>query len=372
MNNAKTILREIQKLLAFLNGVRLKILQWLSMIGKLRIINANKVLIRSSDLFDENWYLSNNPDVAQSKINPLLHYLLYGGFEERDPSPKFCSAFYLNTYTDVKSAQINPLVHYLLYGKAEGRHTQPSDLAHRCPVCSKRIGGFLPISSHFDENRRKYGYPFTFDDLETMNPNQYSCPSCGASDRDRLYALYIEKLLEQNSLSNSTALLDIAPSQPLKLFFLKFPNIKYQSADKYMEDVDLIVDITDMAGVHSEVYDIFICSHVLEHVANDKKALSELFRILKPGGFGILMVPIILKIEQIDEDPTILEAETRWRRFGQDDHVRLYSKEGFIKRVQEAGFIVKQYGVEYFGKDVFFECGISLKSVLYVANKTAL
>ena len=117
----------------------------------------NLNLIRSSDLFDENWYLSNNPDVAQARIDPLLHYLLYGGFEERDPSPKFCSAFYLDTYTDVKSAQINPLVHYLLYGKVEGRHTQPSDFAHRCPVCSKRIDGFLPISSYFDENRRKYG-----------------------------------------------------------------------------------------------------------------------------------------------------------------------------------------------------------------------
>ena len=106
-----------------------------------------------------------------------------------------------------------------------------------------------------------------------------------------------------------------------------------------------------------------------EHVADDKKAMSELFRILKPGGFGILMVPIVLKIEQIDDDPTITDAETRWRRFGQYDHVRLYSKKGFVERVQEAGFIVKQYGVEYFGESVFVECGISVKSVLYVVQK---
>lgn len=328
-------------------------------------------LIRASGLFDGAWYLSNNPDVAQAKVDPLLHYLRAGGFEGRDPSPKFCSAFYLNTYTDVKSTQINPLVHYLMYGKAEGRYTYPPDFAYRCPVCSMRINDFSPIDSYFDENRRKYGYPFTFDDLETMNPIQYGCPACGATDRDRLYALYVQKVLEQNLFANGLALLDIAPSHPLKTFFLKFANIKYQSADKYMEGVDLVVDITDMGVVHSDLYDVFICSHVLEHVADDKKAMSELFRILKPGGFGILMVPIILKIERIDEDPTVMDVETRWRRFGQDDHVRLYSKKGFIERAQEAGFIVKQYGVEYFGTDVFIECGISLKSILYVVQKNA-
>jgi SAM-dependent methyltransferase len=328
-------------------------------------------LLRTSGLFDETWYLSNNPDVAKAKIDPVKHYLRYGGFEGRDPGPEFCSAFYLDSYTDVKSARINPLIHYLTYGKAEGRHIQPSTLRYRCPVCSMMVNDFSPIDSYFDDNRKKYGYPFTFDDLETMNSIQYSCPSCGASDRDRLYALYIKRILEQNLFSNGPALLDIAPSHPLKMFFFKYPNIIYQSVDKYMKDVDLVVDITDMGVVRSESYDIFICSHVLEHVADDKKALSELFRILKPGGFGILMVPIILKIERIDEDSTIMDIETRWRRFGQDDHVRLYSKTGFVERIQEVGFTVKQYGIEYFGADVFVECGISSKSILYVVQKDA-
>ncbi|NTW43331.1 MAG: class I SAM-dependent methyltransferase [Anaerolineaceae bacterium] len=323
-------------------------------------------LIRASGLFDETWYLSNNPDVAQSEIDPLLHYLRYGGFEGRDPSPRFRSAFYLDKYEDVKSARINPLIHYLCYGKAEGRHAQPP---YRCPVCSARINNFLPISPYFEENRSKYGYPFTFDDLETMNSTQYTCPSCNASDRDRLYALYISEVLQQNFFIDTFSLLDIAPSHPLKTFFAKIPNMKYQSADKYMEGVDLVIDVSDMDAVPSESYDMFICSHVLEHVDDDKKALSELFRILKPGGFGILMVPIILKIDQIDEDPTITDVETRWRRFGQNDHVRLYSRTGFIQRIQEAGFILKQYGADHFVKDAFTECGISLKSVLYVGQK---
>lgn len=79
--------------------------------------------IRRSGLFDEYWYLENNPDVVQAKAEPSLHYLHYGGMEGRDPSPKFSSKWYLDTYEDVKKARINPLVHYLRYGKKEGRLT---------------------------------------------------------------------------------------------------------------------------------------------------------------------------------------------------------------------------------------------------------
>ena len=78
-------------------------------------------LIWSSRLFDKNWYLVHNPDVAQSGINPALHYLLFGGFEGRDPGPNFQSKLYLDTYVDVKKIGINPLVHYLKNGQKEGR-----------------------------------------------------------------------------------------------------------------------------------------------------------------------------------------------------------------------------------------------------------
>ena len=83
--------------------------------GRFLLETRNLKLLRASGLFDETWYLSNNPDVAQAKVDPLRHYLRHGGFEGRDPSSKFYSDFYLNTYTDVKSAHINPLVHYLIY-----------------------------------------------------------------------------------------------------------------------------------------------------------------------------------------------------------------------------------------------------------------
>ena len=82
-------------------------------------------LIRSSELYDEKWYLKANPYIAQAGVDPVMHYLLFGGFEGRDPGPNFWTAWYLDTYGDVKKAGINPLVHYLKYGRKEGRANQP-------------------------------------------------------------------------------------------------------------------------------------------------------------------------------------------------------------------------------------------------------
>jgi len=335
---------------------------------------ADVYLLHKSALFDADWYLANNPDVARAKLSPLIHYYRHGGFEGRDPGPEFSSSWYLSIYEDVKKAAINPLVHYIRYGRKEGRLTKPqksgiTNSFFRCPVCDHKIKKFLPLDSYYDENKKKYGNPFSFDDVETINPAQYQCPDCGASDRNRLYALYLLRTLNSSLFNHSINLLDIAPSLSLKTFLLKFPNIRYFSADRYMEDVDIVIDITDMNEIRSESFDFFICSHVLEHVSDDKKALSELFRILKPGGSGILMVPINLRINDIDEDPSITEPEERWRRFGQHDHVRLYSKMGFMDRVKQAGFEINQYDVDYFGMDIFIEHGISLKSILYVVAK---
>jgi SAM-dependent methyltransferase len=221
----------------------------------------------------------------------------------------------------------------------------------------------------YEENWEKFGFLYGYDDFETLNPNQYFCPKCGASDRDRLYALYLARMIDQDFTESPIKILDIAPAQGLKQFLLKYPNIEYQSADIHMEDVDIIVDVSDMIIIDKESYDFFICSHVLEHVTDDQKALSELYRILKPGGSGILMVPINLRLDKIREDPSVTDIGERWRRFGQDDHIRLYSKRGFIERCEEAGFTLHQYGIEFFGEDVFFLHGISPRSILYVVQK---
>ncbi len=326
-------------------------------------------LIRASDLFDADWYIAHYPDVAKTGGNPALHYLKYGGFEGRDPGPNFSSEWYLETNEDVKRSGLNPLIHYLKFGRQEGRESQPVVLHLACPVCNGRVDKFLPISSFYEENKKRYGNPFTYDDVETINPDAFQCPLCNATDRDRLYALYLRPMVEQAPPEKKFAVLDIAPSQPLKQFLLQFQSVIYKSADKYMQGVDLTLDISDMNAIQDNSYDFFICSYVLEHVPDDRKAFSELFRILKPGGFGVLMVPINLKIEQIDEDPDVVDVGERWRRFGQDDHIRLYSRKGFVERVEAVGFEIQEYDITYWNEENFFRHGISPRSVLYIVKK---
>jgi len=237
-----------------------------------------------------------------------------------------------------------------------------------CPVCNKKVRKFIPLPDFYKENADKYGYLYSFDDAETFNYSAYSCPHCTASDRDRLYALYVAKRLTEQDATN-IAMLEIAPSRPLSEMVKKTGKITLRTADLMMDVVDDHIDITDMNCYAEGAFDAFICSHVLEHVPDDLKALRELFRILKPGGWGILMVPIILTLDQIDEDPLLEDIAERWRRFGQDDHVRMYSRNGFVERAEGAGFIVRQYGQEYFGANVFKKHGISDKSILYIVEK---
>jgi FkbM family methyltransferase len=368
-----TLVRHLQLILIPPDSLRYKAARRLLGIFQKRTIENDLKLIRSSNLFDPDWYLSHNPDVADAGVDPLIHYLKHGGFEGRDPGPNFSSSWYLDTYKDVKEAGLNPLVHFLKYGRQEGRSPQPKGVEftnsrYRCPVCQRAVSDFLPLPTFYVENLQRHGFAYTREEGETINFEQYACPHCGASDRDRLYACYLqEKLLRYE---DQALLLDIAPSPPLSSFISGFKKITHYTADLLMEGVDHVIDITDMPEIETNSYDILICSHVLEHVDDDKKALSELYRVLKSGGWGIIMVPIILTLDQIDEDPRVTDVAERWRRFGQDDHVRLYNKSGFVERVKEAGFTLNSLGMDYFGEEVFKKYGITKTSVLYIVEKT--
>lgn len=128
------------------------------------------------------------------------------------------------------------------------------------------------------------------------------------------------------------------------------------------------VDITQMDCYSDGRFDLIVCSHVLEHVPDDAKAIRELNRILAHNGVAILMVPILLGLQQTDEDPSVTDVNERWRRFGQDDHIRMYEREDFLKRLRAGGFQVKNLDVATFGHEIFKQCGITEQSVLYIGQ----
>ncbi|WP_170167471.1 class I SAM-dependent methyltransferase [Amphritea balenae] len=261
-----------------------------------------------------------------------------------------------------------PFIWKAISSLIKGRKNSHSLISYYCPCCKARVENFIPfpminLQRLFDVQAVDAVF-----NAETLNISQYTCPECGATDRDRLYTLYLDMLF--NELNGYVSMLEIAPSKPLADFIKSKSYISYRSADLYMEEVDDKIDITNMDIYEDEKFDVIICSHVLEHVENDMKAISELYRVLKQRGYAILMVPITLGFKDIKEDNHIKKnPQLCLKYYGQEDHIRRYSKEGYIMRLEEGGFIVSEYGENDFGSDLFLQAGIHKRSVLYVVTK---
>ena len=96
--------------------------------------------------------------------------------------------------------------------------------------------------------------------------------------------------------------------------------------------------------------------------------MKELYRVLKKNGYCAFLVPIALNINAIDEEWGLSPAEN-WRRFGQDDHCRRYNRDGLIHRLESVGFHVNICDINYFGKNIYTQCGLTSQSILYVLTK---
>lgn len=237
-----------------------------------------------------------------------------------------------------------------------------------CPVCETTQYAFLPLPANYEADAKRYGY-MHFGMSETMNVEQYSCAKCGASDRERLFALYFSKRRESGLLPEQTKLLHFAPERAFSAFLEEMRFADYRTADLGGSAVDDQVDIVRMQRYRDGEWDVFICSHVLEHVLDDRSALQELYRVLKPGGWGIIMVPLMTHFELSLEDAGVVDEAERYRFYGQGDHVRLYARKDFLARIEQAGFMVEPLGAEYFGADVYSRCGITSRSTLYIVTK---
>ncbi|MBV8752044.1 MAG: class I SAM-dependent methyltransferase [Hyphomicrobiales bacterium] len=241
--------------------------------------------------------------------------------------------------------------------------------AFSCPVCGVGLSGFISAGSYV-RMAQVHGYIYPLEAIETFNVAAYSCPSCDASDRERLYALYFDRVFAARDPTRRCRLLEFAPSFGLARKLKRMPFIDYRSADLERNNVDDRLDITDMRGYADGSFDIVLCSHVLEHVPDDRRAMRELRRILRPDGFAIVMVPLVHGVDETNEDPAIDTPALRWKYFGSDDHVRQYGRRDFADRLIASGFAVERLGIDFFGEGAFRRAGIAADSVLYVVRKS--
>jgi SAM-dependent methyltransferase len=238
-----------------------------------------------------------------------------------------------------------------------------------CSACETPVDRFLPLPAFYFEETRKHGFNHPWNKWEMLNVKEYSCPRCGASDRDRLMAMFLRRKLAEVPDGAIIRLVEFAPTPQISGILKGHPKLVYRSADLSRENVDDRADLTNLSIYGDESFDALICSHVLEHIADDLKAMRELFRILKNTGWGLLIVPISLHWRSIRERPISNTDSERWRYFGQNDHVRVYTRDGFTGRLREAGFRVSRIGIDEFGATAFSRHAIQASSAIYIVTR---
>lgn len=221
----------------------------------------------------------------------------------------------------------------------------------KCPICNE----------HFRE----------FQCYGVQSRRNAQCPKCGSLERHRLIWMYLKKTENIANSKRKLNILHFAPEKVLYNFFLSRDNINYYPVDldpKLFHYYGLTeVNKADITSIPFEdnYFDIILCNHVLEHIKDDRKAMKELFRVTKIGGYGIFQVPIDYNREKTYEDFTITEPEERFKAFGQKDHVRWYGRD-YSNRLRGAGYKVKEDNfIDSFTKIEIFKFGLMDNEIIY-------
>jgi SAM-dependent methyltransferase len=200
------------------------------------------------------------------------------------------------------------------------------------------------------------------------------CPVCFSNSRTRLLFQYIRTETRIGSLPSPVSVLHIAPEYGIFSRLRTEKAVDYRAVDidprGYRDHIGGVMycDVTAI-GDSDESFDLIICSHVLEHIPDDRLAIGELYRVLKRGGTAILQVPISASLPSTVEDPWLSDPRERERRFGQHDHVRIYGAD-YTTRLQEGGFLVETFDPKSrWGEALVAELRLNPREKLFLGRK---
>lgn len=216
-----------------------------------------------------------------------------------------------------------------------------------CPICLSKYSKFLPYGRESRANAL--------------------CPNCLALERHRLIWIYLKD--QTRFFSDPLKMLHIAPELCFIGRFEKMQNLEYITADIESPLAKVKMDIHDIP-FEDNSFDVIFCNHVLEHVEDDIRAMSEMKRVLKPGGWAILQIPFFYPLRDTTyEDKSITDPKDREREFGQDDHVRMYGKD-YGQRLASVGFDVKEDDfVRYLPEELVRRHALPIKEIIYKVTK---
>jgi SAM-dependent methyltransferase len=213
-----------------------------------------------------------------------------------------------------------------------------------CPICESQYRQFLP-----------YGRIST-------RPNAL-CPNCLSLERHRLIWLYLKQ--KTNFFTARLNVLHIAPEPCFMKPFESQHRDGYITADIESPLAKVKMDIHQIPFKENH-FDVVLCNHVLEHVKDDIKAMSEIKRVLKPGGWAILQVPFFSPVPDVTfEDNSITDAREREKIFGQDDHVRMFGRD-YSKRIQRAGLMAEENDFAVWQSERY---GLQRAEIIYLGRK---
>ncbi|MFW5762523.1 MAG: class I SAM-dependent methyltransferase [Cyclobacteriaceae bacterium] len=215
-----------------------------------------------------------------------------------------------------------------------------------CTVCNRRFRKFLPYGRKPRENAL--------------------CPNCLALERHRLLYLYLQR--KTNFFTASLKMLHIAPEMCFLHRFEAMKNLDYITADLESPLAKVKMDIHQIPFAEN-TFDVVFCNHVMEHVDDDLKAMREIYRVLKPGGWAIIQSPQDYKRETTLEDPEATTAAQREKLHGQNDHLRTYGAD-YPKRLSKAGFQVTEDDfVKTLPEDLVKKHALPGEEIIYYCRK---
>ena len=216
-----------------------------------------------------------------------------------------------------------------------------------CPLCN---GRFRRLAPHGQNDARR---------------ENACCPGCGSIERERHLLLYLQR--ETSVFTEPLRFLHIAPEPRLHRILKQVPTLDYLTGDLNPERAMVRVDLTEIP-FQADSFDLILCSHVLEHIPEDRKAMAELRRVLRPTGRAVLLVPAPHSRETTYEDWSLVTPEERTHAFGKWDQVRRYGKH-FMIRLEEAGFTVDPYNfAASVGEAAARKYGLRLLENLYICG----
>lgn len=218
-----------------------------------------------------------------------------------------------------------------------------------CACCKSQFSKFAPFG-------------------ETTRYNAW-CPNCESLERHRLLWMYFEK--ETNLYTAPLKLLHIAPETVFFHRLKTHSNIDYFPCDIFPGLYPKGTRFFDVLNHHlpDNSYDVIICNHVFQYIEEDRRAMKSLYQLMKPGGWGIMQVPINTAAKVTYEDPTITDPLEREKAFGLKEHVRYYSYD-YADRLREAGFTVTviDYTREFSDEEIF-KYGFYKGDAIYFCTK---